>query len=227
VTHLRGIYEHLRDSLAKSGRTAWLDEELGVLTEPATYTIEPSEAWRRVKTRNPSGKLLAIIRELAELREGYAQSKNVPRSRVYKDDAMMEIASTKPSSVGDLSKLRLLTREGRKGPMAENILKAVARGMAVKPENYPKAPPAKKKQQGAEGLTELLRVLLKAKAEQAGVAQKMIATISDLDEIAAGLRDGPIFSGWRNEVFGEDAARLCNGKVALSAQGRFVKIVSI
>jgi ribonuclease D len=227
VTHLREIYVHLRDALAKSNRTSWLEEELAVLTNPATYTIEPDQAWRRVKTRNPSGKLMAIIKELAHFREEYAQMKNIPRSRVYKDDAMMELASTKPTSLNDLSRSRLLLRDARKGPIADAILKAVAKGVATKPEDYPQLPQPKKKAQGAEGLSELLRVLLKAKAEKSGVAQKLIASASDLDEIAAGLRDGPIFSGWRNEVFGSDASRLCEGKVALSAQGRFVKIVNI
>jgi ribonuclease D len=184
-------------------------------------------AWKRVKTRTTSGKFLAIVRELAKFREGYAQARNIPRNRVYKDDALVELASTKPSTPNDLGRSRLLLREARKGDIAEGILAAVKAGVACDPANYPKVDNSRDKLQVNPALADLLRVLLKAKTEQAGVASKLIAPASDLDAIAAGQRDVAALSGWRREVFGEDALRLCDGKIALAAKGKNVKIVEL
>ena len=227
VTHLRQIYEHLAAQLKKSKRKKWVEEELEVLTNPATYQIDPAEAWTRLKTRTTSGKFLAIARELARFRETYAQGRNVPRNRVYKDDALLELASTKPKSFKDLGRSRLLLREARKGEIAEGILSAVKAGVECDPKDFPKVDRQREKLPVNPALADLLRVLLKAKSESAGVAQKLIASASDLDAIAAGVRDLPALKGWRNEVFGEDAMRLCEGKIALSADGQDVKIVSL
>jgi ribonuclease D len=227
VTHLRVIYEYLAAEIARTGRTAWVEEELAILTDPATYETDPEEAWRRVKTRTTSGKFLATVRALARFREQYAQARNIPRSRVYKDDVILEVASTRPASLDDLGKSRLLLREARKGEIAEGILAAIREGQATKPEDFPKAPESRDKLQVNPALADLLRVLLKAKSEQSGVAQKLIATASDLDLIAAGERDVPALRGWRAEVFGADALRLCNGEVALTVSGSDVKIVSL
>ncbi len=227
VTHLRVIYEHLAAEIARTGRTAWVEEELAILTDPATYETDPEEAWRRVKTRTTSGKFLATVRALARFREQYAQARNIPRSRVYKDDVILDVASTRPASLDDLGKSRLLLREARKGEIAEGILAAIREGQATKPEDFPKAPESRDKLQVNPALADLLRVLLKAKSEQSGVAQKLIATASDLDLIAAGERDVPALRGWRAEVFGADALRLCNGEVALTVSGSDVKIVSL
>ncbi len=227
VTHLRVIYEHLKRRLEKTKRQAWVHEELSVLTNPDTYTVIPDQAWRRVKTRNGSGKMLAYVRELAQFREIYAQTKNIPRSRVYKDDAMLELAATKPKSHEQLRKSRLLLRDARGGAIADGIINAVKQAADVAPEDYPKPPLVRVKRLGNDGLSDLLRVLLKASAEKAGVASKLICNASDLDAIAGGERDLPAFSGWRSEVFGNDALKLCAGEIALSANKDSVKIVQI
>ena len=227
VTYLREIYEKLAADLAKNGRTPWLEEELKVLLSPETYLIQPENAWKRLKTRSSSGSFLAIARELAKFRESYAQDRNMPRNRVIKDDALMELASTKPQNEQDLGRSRLLLREARKGNIADGILAAVKAGLAVDPKDYPKVASDKDKLQVNPALADLLRVLLKAKSESAGVAQKMIATASELDEIAAGKRDVPSLKGWRGEVFGEDALRLCDGEIALTAKGSSVKVVNL
>ncbi|NSY38125.1 ribonuclease D [Leisingera sp. ANG59] len=227
VTHLRKIYEFLAAELDKSGRAHWVTEELQVLTDPATYDIQPQDAWKRVKTRTNSGKFLAVVRELAAFRETYAQSNNVPRNRVFKDDALVELASTKPRNPGDLGGSRLLLREARKGAIAEGILEAVAKGVACPAEKHPKMDRSKEKLQVNSALADLLRVLLKAKTESEGVAAKLIAPSADLDAIAAGLRDVPALSGWRREVFGADALRLCEGKIGLAAKGQEVKVVEL
>lgn len=215
VTHLRAIYEYLSAELEKTKRLKWVQEELQVLAAPETYVVRPEEAWKRVKTRTNSGRFLAIVRELARFREGYAQARNVPRTRVYKDDAMLELASTKPKTIEDIGRSRLLLREARRGEIADGILQAVRVGLEVNPEDFPVSDSRRDTLQVNPALTDLLRVLLKAKANTAGVAQKLIAKASDLDEIAAGLRDNMALKGWRRDVFGADALRLCEGKVGL------------
>ena len=227
VTHLRKIYEFLAAELKKTQREKWVKEELAVLTSPETYEIRPSEAWKRVKTRTHSGRFMAIVRELARFREGYAQSRDIPRNRVFKDDALVELASTKPANMTDLGRSRLLLREARRGEIAEGILAAVQAGLDCEPEDFPKIDSERDKLQVNPALADLLRVLLKAKTESAGVAPKLIAPAADLDAIAAGLRDVPALKGWRREVFGEDALRLCDGKIALAAKGRDVKVVEL
>ena len=224
VTHLRVIYEHLAAELDKSGRLDWVDEELGVLEDPATYVVKPEDAWKRVKTRTNSGRFLAIVRELARFREQHAQTKNIPRSRVIKDDALLELASTKPASFDDLSRSRLVLREARKGEIAEGILAAVKAGLNTPAEDQPKPDRSRDKMQVNPALADLLRVLLKAKSEQLGVAQKLIATSADLDEIAAGRREAKSLNGWRHKAFGKDALLLCEGRLALRVKGQSVEV---
>lgn len=227
VTHLRVIYEHLREDLAKSGRHEWVEEELATLTHPGTYVVDPEEAWMRVKTRTNSGRFLAVVKELAKFRESYAQTRNIPRSRVMKDDALLELASTRPTNEKALSRSRLLLREARKGEIADGILAAVKTGLELPAEKQPKPDRSRDKLQVNPALADLLRVLLKAKSEQLGVAQKLIATAAELDEIAAGIHDGPAMKGWRRKAFGEDALRLCAGKLALRAKGLEVEVFEI
>jgi ribonuclease D len=225
VTHLREIYDYLAAKLAEGGRDKWVAEEMQVLNDPETYITRPEDAWKRVKTRNISGRFLAILRELARFRESYAQERNIPRSRVYKDDALVELASTKPTSVNDLSRSRLLLREARRGDIAEGILKAVAGGLACTNENLPQPDRSREKMQVNPALADLLRVLLKAKTEEFSVASKLIASAADLDAISAGERDVPALRGWRHDVFGQDALRLCEGKIALAAQDGTIRTV--
>ncbi len=227
VTHLRVIYEWLAAQLAKNGRTRWVEEELSILTDPATYTVHPDEAWQRIKTRTTSGRFLAVVKELARFREEYAQRLNVPRSRVMKDDALLELASTRPSSMEELGRSRLLLREGRKPEIADGILAAIRAGMAMKSEDMPKPDLSREQLQVNPALADLLRVLLKAKSEQLGVASKLIASAADLDAIAAGERNVEALQGWRHEAFGEDAIRLCKGEIALSAKGNEVRVVRL
>ncbi|WP_309664620.1 ribonuclease D [Tabrizicola sp.] len=227
VTHLRVIYEFLAAQLAKNGRSAWVEEELALLTDPAIYTVEPEEAWTRIKTRTTSGRFLAVVKALARFRESYAQGQNVPRSRVMKDDALLELASTRPQTVEELGRSRLLMREGRKAEIAEGILAAVKAGLEMRPEDMPKIDASREQMQVNPALADLLRVLLKAKSEALGVAPRLIASSADLDAIAAGERDLETLSGWRLEAFGEDALRLCRGEIALSAKGNEVRVIRL
>jgi len=227
VTHLRVIYEYLRNRLAETGREKWVEEEIATLLAPETYVTQPDEAWMRVKTRSNAPRFLALVKELARFREAYAQERNVPRNRVFKDDALIEMASTKPKDLGDLSRSRLLLREARKGEIAEGILTAVQKGQNMPKDQLPATDQARQSQQVNPALADLLRVLLKAKTEASGVASKLIATSSELDALASGERDMPALRGWRHEVFGHDALRLCEGQVALAAKGKHVEIVDL
>jgi len=227
VTHLRDIYEYLSARLASSGRHKWVTEELGILQDPATYQADPDDAWQRVKTRNNSARFLGIVRELARFREAYAQDRNIPRSRVFKDDALIEIASTKPQSEKDLGRSRLLLREARKGDIAAGILAAIKAGLALPNDALPRPDKRREKLQVNPAIADMLRVLLKAKAEGEGVAQKLIATAADLDALAAGERDVIALRGWRKEVFGDDALALCDGKVGLRVDGQKVITVAL
>ncbi|MCV3271964.1 ribonuclease D [Roseobacter sinensis] len=227
VTHLREIYEYLARKLEDSGRSRWVQEELTVLTSPDTYVVVPEDAWRRVKTRTNSPRFLAVVRELAAFRERFAQERNIPRNRVFKDDALVELASNKPKTPEELGRSRLLLREARRGDIAEGILAAVDRGLNCVQSDMPKPDRSRDKLQVNPALADLLRVLLKAKTESAGVAAKLIAPAADLDAIAAGIRDVAALHGWRKEVFGDDALRLCDGKIALAADGSDVRIVAL
>jgi len=227
VTHLRVIYEFLSKELEKSGRHVWVEEEEAILLSPDTYTTLPEDAWHRVKTRTTSGRFLAVVRELARFREGYAQNKNIPRSRIFKDDALLELASTRPTTLDELGKSRLLLREARRGDIAEGIIAAVKTALEMAPENFPHVPDEQHQLQVNTALADLLRVLLKAKSEETGVAAKLIATSSDLDRIAAGKRDVPALTGWRADVFGRDALRLAKGEIGLTAAGGAVRVVVV
>ncbi|MEM5544265.1 ribonuclease D [Sulfitobacter sp. AS92] len=227
VTHLRQIYEFLAAKLEQTGRARWVAEELETLLSPDTYVTQPQDAWKRVKTRTNSPKFLAIVQELAAFREDYARTRNIPRNRVFKDDALVELASLKPTNGEELNRARLLLREARKGEIAEGILKAIAAGVACKPGDAPQPDRKRDKLQVNPALSDLLRVLLKAKTESAGVAAKLIASASDLDMLSAGERDVQALRGWRHEVFGADALLLCEGKIALAADGNDVKTVKV
>ncbi|MEM9268418.1 MAG: ribonuclease D, partial [Pseudomonadota bacterium] len=152
-----------------------------------------------------------------------------PRNRIFKDDVVLELAATKPTSVEALQKSRLLLREARKGEIGDGIVAAVRAATSIPVQDLPKAPAQKERKTGIEGLSDLLRVLLKARAEEEGVAQKLIASSADLDALAADdlPEDSPILAGWRYELFGSDAERLRRGEIALSAAGDTVKIVEL
>ena len=227
VTHLRGIYEELARQLKENGRERWLQEELGILTDPNTYVIDPEQAWRRVKTRTNTGRFLGMVKALAAFRERHAQTNNVPRNRVFKDDALLELASTRPRSREDLGKSRLLLREARKGVIADGIVAAVETGLNMPDAELPKVNRDREKLQVNPAIADMLRVLLKAKSEESGVAAKLIASAADLDGIAGGLREAAALRGWRHEVFGADALRLCAGEIGLTVSGQSVRVIDL
>ena len=185
---------------------------MATLNDPATYLTEPAEAWRRVKARSHNPKYLAVVRALAQWREITAQTRDVPRSRVVKDDALLEIATARPKTREELGKLRLVQREARRADSAAAIIAAVAEGEACPPDQRPTLPPPPRRRQGSAAIADILRVFLKARAEKLGVASKLIASSADLDVLAGEENpDLPALKGWRREVFGDDALRVMAG----------------
>ena len=227
VTHLRQIYEYLKEQLKRNERETWLEEELDILKNPETYITRPNEAWRRIKSRSNSNKFLGIVARLAEFRETYAQKNNIPRNRVLKDDALMELASLKPKSFDDLSRSRLLLRDARKGKIAKGIIDSIKAAEDLKFEEVNYAIKVPKSLNFNSALSDMLRVLLKAKSEELGVAAKLIASSSDLDSIASGERTVPALFGWRHQIFGREALEMCDGKVGLVLQGKNITTIKI
>ena len=223
VTHLRIIYEALSEKLLKTKRLKWVDEELKILISPKTYDFDPKNAWRRLKTKSNSRRFLGLAASLAEFREVFAQTKNIPRNRVIKDDALLELASNKPKTIDELSKSRLLLREARKGEIASGLLGAIEKGLNIPDEELPEKKERLDKGISNSALSDLLRVLLKSCSESSGVASKLIASAGDLDALAAGDRSISALNGWRFEVFGKSALELCDGKIGLIAKGTKLK----
>ena len=227
VTHLRIIYEFLSQKLQKTDRLTWVEEEIKTLISPETYNFDPKNSWRRIKTKSNSRRFLGIVSALAEFREKFAQTKNIPRNRVIKDDALLELASNKPKNLDDLSKSRLLLREARKGELASGLLNAIEKGINTPEADLPEKLDKTDKSIVNSALADLLRVLLKSCSESAGVASKLIASASDLDSLAAGDRSLAALQGWRLEIFGKSALDLCNGKIGLSVKGKKVTTIEL
>jgi ribonuclease D len=228
VVPLRTVYEKLQARLAKSGRSSWLAEEMGTLTDPATYRQDPAEAWRRFKVRSNNRKLLALVRELAAWRETAAQQRNLPRNRLLRDESLLEIAAHAPATVADLARTRGLGKNFAEGKLGAEILAAVTRVLATPESQYPVPPPRHEPPPGLGPLVDLLRVLLKLRSEENDVAQKLVADTEDLEKIAAD-DDAPVraLQGWRAELFGKDALDLKHGRLALTAAGKRIKLVRL
>jgi ribonuclease D len=228
VVPLRTVYEKLEARLAKSGRSSWLAEEMGTLTDPATYRQDPAEAWRRFKVRSNNRKLLALVRELAAWRETAAQQRNLPRNRLLRDESLLEIAAHAPATVAELARTRGLGKNFAEGKLGAEILAAVTRVLATPESQYPVPPPRHEPPPGLGPLVDLLRVLLKLRCEENDVAQKLVADTEDLEKIAAD-DDAPVraLQGWRAELFGKDALDLKRGRLALTAAGKRIKLVRL
>lgn len=228
VTHLRVAYEKLAAELETSGRAHWLDSEMDVLTDPDTYRMDPREAWRRIKSRTTNPKFLSVLREVAAWREAEAQRRDIPRNRLLRDDSLLDIAAHTPKTSQALSRTRGMPRGFAEGRMADGLLDAIETGVATKPEDQPQVPKRDRLPNGLGPLTDLLKTLLKLRCEEEKVAPKLIASADDLERIAASDNaDVPALSGWRREVFGEQALALKQGKLGLTAEGKRIRIMEI
>ena len=218
VTHLRDVYLALVEDLKRRGRADWVEDEMGVLTSPDTYRMEPENAWKRLKTRVRKPKELAVLIEVAAWREQEAQTRDVPRSRVLKDEAIADIAVQAPTTAERLKTLRSLPKGFERSRWGEAIVAAVGRGLARDPKTLPLQARVQPATNGA-AIVELLKVLLRMISEQHHVAAKVIATVDDLERIAASDNaDVPALTGWRRELFGDKALALKHGKLALAIE---------
>ncbi len=227
VTHLRKVYLQLSKKLEQSGRVSWLEEEVATLTNPSTYRVDPREAWRRIRARTRSPRLLAVLRELAAWRELTAQALDMPRQRVAKDDAILELAASMPTTIDDIKRARL-AKPLASGRYAEGVLAAVAMARDVPDADCPRLEREENWDSTASrAVVELLKLMLKARSERHHVAQRLIATSDDVEAIALDdAADVPALQGWRRELFGEDALKLKHGKLAigLTADGKHVEV---
>ncbi len=218
VTHLRDVYLALVEDLKRRGRADWVEDEMRVLTSPDTYRMEPENAWKRLKTRVRKPKELAVLIEVAAWREQEAQSRDVPRARVLKDEMIGDIAVQAPTTTERLKTLRSLPKGFERSRWGEAIVAAVGRGLARDPNTLPLQARVQPAVNGA-AIVELLKVLLRMISEQHHVAAKVIATVDDLERIATSDdADVPALSGWRRELFGEKALALKHGKLALGIE---------
>ncbi len=229
VTHLANLFPILKDRLEKAGRLAWVTEEMAAITDPALYDVDPENAWKRLKPRRQTAKYLAVLRAVAAWRERTAQLRDQPRGRILKDDAIEELATQAPVDLEALSRLRSVPKGFGGSKFGPDLIDAIVAALKD-PEGYApvikRAAPPSTPSSGA--VVELLKVLLKARAEDAGVASKLIATMSDLERIANDDdADTPALHGWRRETFGEDALRLKRGELALVLDGAKVRVVQV
>jgi ribonuclease D len=228
VVHLRPVYEKLRRQVENRARTAWLDEEMAVLNSPDTYRLEPETAWRRLKTRSASPRYLALLRALAAWREAEAQRRDVPRNRVLRDEQLFDIAAHHPATAEELSHTRGFSREAARGRIGQAILAALEEGMAVPEADCPVPPPQRDQPAGLGPLVDLLKVLLKLQCERHDVAQKLVASVADLERIAADDNaEVRAMTGWRREIFGQEALALKQGRLALGMAGKKLALVPL
>ena len=230
VTHLAALYPTLRERLESEGRMAWVAEEMKAMTDPALYDTSPENAWRRLRPRKTAPKYLTVFKALAAWRERTAQSRDQPRGRILKDDAIDELATQAPTDMEGFERLRAVQKGFGGSKFGAEVLEVI-REAARSPEALA-APVAREAApappQNAGAVVELLKVLLKARSEDAGVASKLIATVADLEKIAADDEaDTPALQGWRREAFGEDALKVKRGELALVLDGQRVRAVEV
>lgn len=229
VTHLRDVYLALKAQLEREGRSSWLKEEMDILEARETYDMHPDDAWLRLKSRLRKPTELAILKFVAAWREREARSRNVPRSRVLKDDAIFEIAQQQPKDAEALSRLRTIPKGWERSTSGTAIIETVNAALALPKADMPQAPRHSHSPEGSGAAVELLKVLLKLTADKHGVAAKVIANSDDLDKIASEGEKAEVqaLSGWRRELFGEPALKLIRGEVALRFAGKKVEAVEM
>lgn len=228
VTHLRDIYQHIAALLKQKERAHWVAEEMAVLTSVSTYDIKPVDAWQRLKLRIKKPRELAVMQGLAAWREAEAQNRDVPRSRVCKDDLIYEVATQQPVDEAALGRLRSVPKGFERSKSGQALLEVVRAGVAIAKSDLPKLPKGRMSPEGAGAITELLKVLLKRTAERHGVAAKVLATVDDLERIAADDNaDVAALRGWRRDLFGQEALKLKHGRLALSFDGKQVVMIDI
>jgi ribonuclease D len=227
VTHLRTIYEALAAQLERTGRTQWVAEEIAALKDPNLYRLDPKDAWRRMKVRTSNRRFLGVIAALAAWREREAQSLDIPRNRVLRDEALFEVAAHPPAQPADLERIRALPKGFSASRLGRSLMEAVAQGASM-PLPEPAAPERRPRREPSTATVDLLKTLLRLRADQAGVAHRLIADGDDIARLAARDDEGvPALHGWRAEVFGKDALALRKGELALTLEDGEAVVVEL
>ena len=230
VTHLASLYPMLLERLEKAGRLAWVEDEMAFLIDPVNYDMSPENSWKRLKMRRHTAKYVAVFKAVAAWRERTAQTRDQPRGRIIKDEAIDELATQTPTDADGLNRLRSVPKGFAGSRFGPDLLDAIREAIASPEAQGPgvERPKSNPQQQGTGAVVELLKVLLKARSEEADVASKLIATVSDLEKIAADDdADVPALQGWRREAFGEDALKIKRGELALVLDGGKVRVVEV
>ena len=228
VTHLREVYEKLNAKLEKEGRLQWLAGEMAVLTRPDTYRVDPERAYERLKIRSNNRRQLGLAKAIAAWREREAQRINIPRGRLLKDEQIPEIASLAPDDAEGLAKARGISAGFANGKSGISLLAAIAEAKALPEADLPKPERQREAPKASPALVSLLKVLLAAAAEKNNVAARLVASGDEIEALALDeTAPNPVLEGWRREMFGETALRLIRGQIALSTQGKRIKIIEL
>ncbi len=228
VTHLRPAYEKLRARIEENGRIAWVEQEMIALAAPRKYEVVPDEAWRRLKPKRNQPRFLAVLQAVAAWREREAMNRDLPRNRVLRDEVINQIAARPPENPAALSRVRGIPKGFVEGKLGRGLMDAIEDGLDLPANEAPELPPVPELPPGAGPLMDLLKVLLKYKCDRHQVAQKLVATVPELEAIAADDNaDVHALKGWRRELFGEDALRLKRGEIALAAGQGKVRVVEL
>jgi len=228
VTHLCTIYEAMMRMLAKSGRSAWVEEEIAALSDPALYRLDPKDSWKRLKPRTTNKRFLAMLASLAEWREREAQARDIPRGRVLKDEALTEIAAHPPENADGLDRVRALPKGFAASRLGKGLMEAIELGRHAQPPKDIEPPPSRRKREPSPAAMDLLKTLLRLKAEEIGVAPRLIANSDDIERLAAHEDEGvAALHGWRAEVFGHDAIALRKGDLAIALENGNAVVVEL
>ena len=228
VTHLRVIYEWMKAKLEKTGRASWVAEEVSALQDPALYKLDPELAWKRLKPRTSSKKFLAMLAGVAAWREREAQARDIPRGRILKDEALTEIAAHPPETAEALERIRAVPKGFANSRLGKGLMEALAAAADAPPPEGAVQPPSRRRREPSPAAIDLLKTLLRLRAESAGVAPRLIANADDIEKLAVEDDDGvPALSGWRAEVFGNDAKLLRKGDLAIALENGEAVVVEL
>ena len=227
VTHLRVIYEWMKARLEKTGRFSWVAEEVANLQDPHLYKLDPELAWKRLKPRTSNKRFLAVLAAMAAWREREAQARDIPRGRVLKDEALTEIAAHPPETAEGLERIRAVPKGFANSRLGKGLMEAIAFGQTAEPpEGASDDNRQRRRREPSPAVVDLLKTLLRLKAETAGVAPRLIANSDDIEKLAVD-EDAPALHGWRGEVFGKDALALKKGELAIALENGEAVVVEL
>ena len=228
VTHLRTTYKKLKEKLEQSGREHWLSEEIGDMLNIDTYTIQPKDAWKRIKIRNSNRRFNAIVHRIAEWREVEAQRRNMPRNRIMRDEVLLELSAVRPTHTNALTSIRGLGANFASSKSGKDIINAIKESLVLPDDALPKISRRKPPSQNTDPIVELLKVLLKLVCKSENVAPKLLANVEDLEKIAeSDDADVKALHGWRYDLFGKNAIALKNGEVAFAIKDSEIYVFPI